>query len=40
MKQQRMKKSLLDEYDNNGNYIGDDSNLTDSDDESKTKDDN
>lgn len=34
------KKSLLDEYDNDGNYIGDDSNITDSDNESETEDDN
>ena len=30
------KKSLLDEYDDYGNYIGDDPNLMDSDDESES----
>ena len=34
------KKSLLDEYDDDGNYIGDDPNLMDSDDESETDDEN
>ena len=32
------KKSLLDEYDDDGNFIGDESNLTDSDNESETED--
>ena len=34
------KKSLLDEYDDDGNFIGDESNLTDSDNESETEDEN
>ena len=34
------KKSLLDEYDDDGNYIGDDQNLMDSDDASETDDEN
>ena len=33
-------KSLLDEYDDYGNYIGDDPNLMDSDDESETDNEN